>query len=342
MRAFRYSSSGAFENVLLSDEPDSAPQRGEVEVRVNSVSLNYRDIAIARGDYIHPVTSGLIPCSDASGVVISVGADVHTLRVGDRVISTFHPTWFGGRERNLAPSSSYGNGVDGWLTERRIASQEALVKLPEGMSSEDASTLPCAAATAWNALNGDNALRAGDTVLTLGTGGVSLFAVQLARAMGVRVIATTSTDEKARFLKSLGADEVVCYRETPAWGARVKALTGGRGVDRVVEVGGAGTIAESLDAVARGGEVVLIGFLGGVAADIDFLRLKKSEATIRSISVGDRANLETLVRAIHVTGLRPVIDRVFNFEQAQAAFGYLSAGQHKGKIVIRLDERDTV
>jgi NADPH:quinone reductase-like Zn-dependent oxidoreductase len=344
MRAFRFSDprdSRAAVCLRLSDEACPAPQRGEVTVSVEHVSLNYRDVAIARGSYIHPVTPGLIPCSDACGVITSVGPGVHTLEVGDRVISAFHPTWFGGRQRSLTPSSSYGSGVDGWLAERRVVSQEALVKLPDTIPSEYASTLPCAAATAWNALNGDHPVRAGDTVLTLGTGGVSIFAIQLAKAMGARVIATTSTDDKAHFLRTLGVDEVVNYHSTPAWGAQVRALTGDRGVDRVVEVGGAGTFGASLEAVARGGEIVLIGFLTGTAAPVDFLRLKGSEATVRSISVGDRTNLETLVRAVDTAKLKPIVDRMFDFEEAPAAFSYLDAARHIGKIVIRVQRRDT-
>jgi len=336
MRAYRFDDAQKLETLRAREEPAGAPQRGEVRVRVRAVSLNYRDIAVVLGRYVWDAVPGLIPCSDAAGEIEAVGEGVTAFKPGDRVISIFHPRWFGGRPPKGAGMQTYGNGADGWLTQSKVVSQEAVVPLPDGISFEEGATLPCAATTAWTALSGSAPVRAGSTVLTLGTGGVSIFAVQLAKAMGARVIATTSSAEKAARLKALGADAVVNYTEVPEWGLHVrKALTGGAGVDCVVEVGGPATVSESLRAVRPGGEVVLIGFLSAENPGIDYFLLKGSNATVRSIGVGDRAALEDLVRAWAGTGLKPVIDTVFDFDDAQAAFAHLQAARHVGKVVIR-------
>ena len=210
------------------------------------------------------------------------------------MIGAFHPCWFGGRPPVTAVSDSYGTGRDGWLTEFKAVSQEAVLPLPASLSYEERATLPCAAASAWTALAGSMPVRAGYTVLTQGTGGVSIFALQLAKKLGARVIATTSSVAKFDRLRSLGADDVISYSDRPQWGDRVHELTNGRGVDRVVDVGGAGTVNQSLRAVTRGGEIVLIGFLGEGNPGIDYFDLKATHATIRSVGVGDRANLEDL------------------------------------------------
>ncbi len=233
-------------------------------------------------------------------------------------------------------ADSYGSGSDGWLAEYKVVSQEAVVALPDGLGWEEGATLPCAAATAWNALTGATPIRAGHTVLTQGTGGVSIFALQLAKAVGARVIATTSSAAKAETLRALGADVTVNYAEAPRWGERVRELTAGRGVDRVVEVGGPATIEQSLTCVAVGGEVVLIGFLGQDRSGLDFFKLFGSSASVRPIGVGDRANLEDCVRAVAISGLQPVVDHVFAFADAKAAFAHLQSGRHVGKIVVRV------
>jgi NADPH:quinone reductase-like Zn-dependent oxidoreductase len=265
-----------------------------------------------------------------------VGEGVDDYHPGDRVVGAFHPRWFGGPMPVTANSDSYGSGQDGWLGEYKVVSRESVVRIPAAIPDEHAATLPCAGVTAWNALGGPAPIRAGQTVLTLGSGGVSVFALQLAKLLGGRVVATTSSAEKAETLKALGADDVVNYRSNPEWGTQVRELTEGRGVDRVVEVGGPATIDQSLRAVAVRGEVTLIGFLSEDNPGIDYFLLKGAGATTRSITVGDRTDLQDLVRAVAATGLEPVIDDVFEFDQARAAFERLREGKHIGKLVIRV------
>jgi alcohol dehydrogenase len=335
MRAYRFDSFDSLDALRVREEPDPRPQRGEVLVRVHAVSLNFRDIAMLRGRYPRKCVPGLIPVSDAAGEVVATGEGVEAFKVGDRVIGAFHPRWFGGEMPSTIQSDSYGAENDGWLCEFKAISQEAVVRLPDALSYEEGSTLPCAGLTAWTALTGPRPIRAGHTVLVQGSGGVSIFALQLARAVGATVIATTSSAAKADRLKALGAADVVNYVDDPQWGRSVRTLTGGRGVDRVVEVGGPGTIAQSLRAVAVGGEIASIGFLSTENPGIDFFELKTSGASFRNITVGDRAALLDLNRAVAATGLKPIIDRVFAFDEAREAFSHLENGAHLGKIVIR-------
>jgi len=306
-----------------------------VLVKIGAVALNYRDIAMVRGRYPRPHYPGLIPVSDAAGEIVAVGAGVRAFKLGDRVIGAFHPRWFGGEPPATVLGDTYGAESDGWLAEFKAVSQEAVILAPPGLSDEEAATLPCAGLTAWTALTGAVPIRAGHTVLVQGSGGVSIFALQLARGVGATVLATTSSPAKAARLEALGAAQVVNYAEEPEWGKRIRALTGGRGVDRVVEVGGPGTIAQSLRAVAVGGEIASIGFLSSENPGIDFFQLKASGATFRNIAVGDRTGLAELVRAVDMMRLTPIIDRVFDFEDAKAAFAHLESGQHFGKVVIR-------
>ena len=337
MRTYRFDRLTSLDDLALHEEPTPTPQRGEVLVKIHAVALNYRDIAPALGRYVWASKPGLIPCSDAAGEIVEVGEGVTAYAPGDRVISTFHPRWLGGRPHRSLSQETYGSGADGWLCDYKVVSQEAVVRLPDAVPLEDGATLPCAATTAWSALSGPSPVRAGHTVLTLGTGGVSIFAVQLAKSLGARVIGTTSSARKGARLKALGVDEVVDYSVVPKWGQHVKtALTGGVGVDCVVEVGGPATVNEALHAVRWGGEVVLIGFLSEDNPGIDYFHLKGSGATVRSIGVGDRAMLEDLVRAWAASGLKPVIDRTFAFDEAPQAFAHLHSGGHMGKIVIRV------
>ncbi len=334
MHVYRFDDHSGLDGLRLHDEPVPSPQRGELLLRIIAVSLNYRDIAIPLGRYVRDTRPGLVPCSDAAAEVVEIGEGIDDYRPGDRVVSAFHPRWFGGPMPPTANSDSYGSGQDGWLTEYKVVSREAVVRVPPEIPDEHAATLPCAGVTAWNALGGSTPLRPGQTVLTLGSGGVSIFALQLAKALGLRVIATTSTDEKATRLRALGADEVVNYRADLEWGSRVRELTGGRGVDRVIEVGGPATIGQSLRAVAAGGEVTLIGFLSEDNPGVDYFLLK--DAITRSITVGDRTALQELVRAVAATGLTPVIDDVVEFADAKTAFERLRDGKHIGKLVIRV------
>ena len=335
MKAYRLNDFSGLDDLELRDEEPTRPQQGEVLVRVDSVSLNFRDIAMLRGRYPVPHQKGLIPTSDGAGEVIEVGFGVDEFKPGDRVMGIFHPRWYGGRMPQNVSQYDYGSATDGWLAERKVISQESLVRIPNNISYEEASTLPCAALTAWSALTGGTSIRSGHTVLTLGTGGVSIFALQLAKTLGARVIATTSSVAKADRLRALGADEVINYKEELQWGERARSLTDAQGVDLVVEVGGPGTMGESLRAVRAGGEIACIGFLDGKSVGIDFFALFGSGATLRHVSVGSREGLRDLSRAIATSALKPVIDRVFEFEDAKRAFAYLETGEHFGKVVIR-------
>lgn len=335
MRAYRFERLDSLKDLTASDEAMPVPQRGEVLVRVHAVALNYRDLSLVLGNYVHPATAGLVPCSDAAGEVVAVGEDVTAHAVGDRVISVFHRRWFGGQPPfTSSRGESYGSAVDGWLVEYKAVSQEAVVKLPPGLTYEEGATLPCAGTTAFNALSGPRPVRAGHTVLTLGSGGVSVFALQIAKALGATVIATTSSASKGDRLRTLGADHVVNYAVNPDWGRQVRDITGGTGVDCVVEVGGPATINQSLRTVCWGGEVVLIGFLSKDNPGIDYFDLKRTGASVRAISVGDRTMLEELIRLCTGTKLKPVIDRVFPWGEARAAFEHLQAARHIGKIVV--------
>lgn len=336
MKAYRLDDFHSLDHLRLHDEREEKPERGELLIKVHAVSLNYRDIAMVKGRYPRPHKKGLIPTSDGAGEVIATGAAVTAFKAGDRVIGTFHPRWFAGPLHATIAQEAYGDQNDGWLTQAKVVSQEAVVRIPDTITYEEASTLPCAGLTAWTALGGAMPIRAGHSVLVQGTGGVSIFALQLARALGARVIATTSSNAKAARLREMGASDVVNYAEVAEWGNAVRALTGGRGVDRVVEVGGPGTINESLRAVAAGGEIASIGFLSEENPGIDFFKLKLSSASFRNITVGDRAGLQELVRVVEGANLKPVIDHVFPFENAREAFAHLDKGAHFGKIVIRV------
>ena len=330
MHLYRLETIGAIDGLGARDEAVPVPSAGEVLIRVKASALNFRDLAILLGKAPFPVRPGVVLLSDAAGEVEAVGPDVSTLKAGDRVVSRFFPTWYGG-PRTPNPDM-YGSDRDGWLTEYKVVRAEALSLAPSSLTFEEAASLPCAAVTGWSALAG---VRAGDTVLTQGSGGVSLFALQLAKLLGARVIATTSSAPNGERLKSLGADAVVDYVETPQWATAVRALTAGRGVDRVVDVGGPGTLAESLKAVAYGGEVALVGALGESKAGLDFMGLFMSQATLRCISVGSRVDVEAMNRAVDAHAMRPVIDRVFPFAEAKSAFAHYAGGKVFGKIVIR-------
>lgn len=276
-----------------------------------------------------------MPLSDGAGEVVQVGPDVPRFKPGDRVAGIFHQAWLGGEVSDAILGSALGGDLDGVLTEYRVFEADGLVHLPAHLSYEEGATLPCAAVTAWNALFGHRPVQPGDVVLTLGTGGVSVFALQFAHAAGARVIATSSSDEKLERVQALGASDVINYRRTPEWDEEVLRLTEGRGVDHVVEVGGAGTLPRSLRAVRRGGQVHVIGLLAG-GGEIDPMVVLGRSIIMRGIYVGSREMFEAMNRAITVQKLRPVIDQVFPFEQAADAYRRLESGAHLGKVVIRI------
>ncbi|MEJ8302934.1 NAD(P)-dependent alcohol dehydrogenase [Saccharibacillus sacchari] len=324
MQSFKMSESGRIE---LVEEPRPKPAVGQVLMRVKASSFNARDLFMLDGRY--PVPVGRVPLSDGAGIIEEVGLGVTRFKIGDRVINSFQPTWFGGQQRE--PGLLYHTHLDGWLREYAVIDQQGLVMMPEHLEFTEAATLPCAAVTAWSAVAG---IGAGDTVLIQGTGGVSIFALQFARALGARVIATTSKDAKVEQLIQLGASDVINYATTPDWGAQVRQLTNGRGADLIVEVGGAGTIAQSIKAVAYRGVISLVGHIAHTTVGMNLLDFTSSGATLRTVGGGSRSDFENMNRVIEAHQLRPVIDRIFPFNDALAAISYMGQGNYFGKVVM--------
>ncbi|MGI5243581.1 zinc-dependent alcohol dehydrogenase family protein [Dactylosporangium sp. CA-139066] len=332
VRSYRLTSGDGIDGLTLGAEPPREPGPGEVAVAVHAVSLSYRELLVARGTYVLPVKPGVVPVSDGAGEVVAAGPGVTGVRPGDRVTATLFPLWQDGPlSAELLPQ--LGGSLDGLLTERAVVPAAALVPVPAHLSYAEAATLPCAAVTAWNALTGDGrGVRAGQTVLATGSGGVSLFVLQLARLLGARVIVTTGRRDKEPRLRELGADAVVNYRDEADWPAAVRELTGGRGADRIVDT--AGTLAGSLRAVAVDGHVAFVGAVAGDWPPLDPRLVFGAAATLRAVAVGSRAQFLAMNEAIAAHGLRPVIDRVFPFEQARAAYHYYESASPLGKVVI--------
>ncbi|WP_208452744.1 zinc-dependent alcohol dehydrogenase family protein [Burkholderia gladioli] len=329
--AYRQMTPGNPASLARVTEEIPEPGAGEVLVRIRATSLNARDLAVLSGRYPFPAKPGVIPLSDAAGEILAVGAGVTRFSIGDRVVNSFYPQWFGGPLR-VRPTQ-YATSMDGWLATHRVVSAEALSRMPVHLSFEEAATLPCSGVTAWSALQG---ISSGDTVLTQGSGGVSLYAIQLAKQSGARVLATTTSAHKADQLKALGADEVIDVRSIPEWAAEVKKLTQGIGADRIVEVGGPGTLEQSIRAVAYHGQVSIIGALsaGPDQSSIDFKQLFVSQARYECIGVGSRADLEDLIRTVANHQLRPVIDSVFSFDNFDKALARLAGRDVLGKVVV--------
>lgn len=318
----------------LIDCEAPVPGAGQVLMKVHATSLNYRDHAIVSGHYIGgAVRRDTIPLSDGAGEVVEIGDNVNRFNVGDRVIGNFFQGWLDGIP-NPASMNALGSPADGMLAEYVVLDQEGVVACPAHLSYEEAATLPCAALTAWNALLVSGRIRPGESVLVLGTGGVSVFALQFARMSGARVIVTSSSDAKLARARELGASDIINYVKTPEWDQEVIKLTGGKGVDHVIEVGGAGTLAKSFQSVGFRGQVTLIGVLSGSDGDTDPHPLMLKNASLRGVFVGSRAMFEEMNEAISLNSMRPVIDRVFPFEEVADAFAYQNAGKHFGKVVI--------
>src|SRR6202051_2369454 len=299
MKAYHIDRFGSVGGIVLRVSEDPRPGLGEVLMRVRANSLNYRDLMVLKGGSRGPTKPGVVPLSDGAGEVAAIGDGVTRVKIGDRIAGCFQPRWFGGPIKPDYLTDRLGANLDGMLAEYAVLSEEALVRVPSHLSFEEAATLPCAAVTAWVALTGHRRVTAGDTVLTQGSGGVSVFALQFAQLLGARVIATTSTAEKAERLKALGASEVINYSETPDWDGKVRELPDGHGVDCVVEIGGPGTIAKSLKALAVGGHVSLIGAsLSPSGAMLDPLLLTGRGITVGAINVGSRADFEAMNRTI--------------------------------------------
>jgi NADPH:quinone reductase-like Zn-dependent oxidoreductase len=338
MKLYRLPKAAGIASLTLGEAPVPTPGRGQVLVRIRATSLNYRDLMVVNGVYARGgLPENLVPLSDGAGEVAEIGPEVTRFAKGDRVAGIFMQTWIGGEIGPDDGQSALGGALDGVLAEYRLFDQAGLVKLPEHLSFEEGATLPCAAVTAWHALfGGPISVQPGQTVLVLGTGGVSIFALQFAYAAGARVIVTSSSAKKLDEAYALGADDGVNYSDTPEWQKAVASLTGGRGVDHVVEVGGAGTLARSIQAARLGGSVHLIGVLTG-NAQIDPMPVLRRSISLRGVFVGSRAMFEAMNRAITTHEIHPVIHRVFPFADAPAAFRHLESQAHVGKVVIRID-----
>lgn len=333
MRAAEIRRPAGLDKIVIADRPMPAPGPGEILVRPAAGSLNYHDYAVVAG--LIPVADGRVLLSDGAGEVAAVGAGVKAFRPGDRVMSCFFPRWESGTGTVARRSGVPGDHVDGFAADYVVCRQDAVTRIPKGYSLAEAATLPCAALTAWHALMVFGRIKPGDVVLVQGSGGVSIFALQFAKAAGATVIATTSSADKARRLMELGADQVINYVETPDWGTAATDRTGGEGVDLVIELGGGGTLNQSIEAARTGGRIALIGILTGMTGDnIATATLMRKNLTLTGITVGSREDQQAMVRAIEATGIRPVIDRHFVLEDLAAAFAHQAAGRHFGKIVI--------
>ncbi|HCP54994.1 MAG: alcohol dehydrogenase [Pseudomonadaceae bacterium] len=323
---------GGYDKVVERDSEVRAPQAGEISVRLHANSLNYHDFAVVSG--VWGPTEDRIPMADGAGVVTAVGAGVDEFNVGDNVVSTFFPQWVDGRPHVLGFTTVPGDGIDGYAREQVTASVNSFTLAPNGWSHAEAATLTTAGLTAWRSLMDDGALQPGDTVLIQGTGGVSIFALQFAKMVGATVIATSSSDEKLKRLSDLGADHVINYRKDPKWGETALKLTGGYGVDHVIDVGGPATLEQSMAAARVGGQISVIGILGGVTGDLAFVPALIKQLRLQGVLVGSRAQQQAMVRAINANGMHPIIDRHFPLSEIVEAFRYQESNQHFGKICL--------
>jgi NADPH:quinone reductase-like Zn-dependent oxidoreductase len=337
MRAYQLPKGGAgIEALTRVDLPEPKPLHRQVLVKVAACSLNFRDLGIVRGTYRMPVREKLVPLSDGAGEVIEVGPGVTRVKVGDKVAGCFFQRWPGGEPSPQVQASALGGGIDGMLAQYAVLEEDGVVKIPQHLSVEEGATLPCAAVTVWHATMQHAHLIAGQTVLLQGTGGVSIFGLQFAHAMGISAIITSSSDDKLSRTKTLGAAYGINYKATPEWDKAAVEFTGGRGVDHVVEVGGAGTLARSFGAIRVGGKISMIGGLSGAATELNPGLILAKRANVQGISVGSTQMFEAMNAAITVNRIKPVIDRVFGFDEVQAAYQHMASGAHFGKIVIRV------
>lgn len=334
MKVYEIHGGFGVEHLKRVERPDPSPGPGQVVLRMRAVSLNYRDLMMVEGTYNPKQPLPLIPCSDGSGEVVAVGKGVSRLAVGDRVATLFSQGWMGGRPTVEELRATLGGPIDGTLAELMVLPERGVIRVPEHLTDVEAATLPCAALTAWNALVEEGGVTAGDTLLVQGTGGVSIFALQFAQLLGARVIVTSSNDTKLVKARQLGAWHEINYMDDPQWGRTARALTGGLGVDHIVEVGGAGTLEQSLQAIRVGGRITLIGVLAGGAAELSIVPIFMKNVRIQGLLVGSRKAFERMNRAIAHHELHPVVDRVFPFSDATAAFDYMRSGGHFGKVCI--------
>lgn len=334
MKAYQITGSDGLQSLALTELPDPTPAHGEVLVRIKSVSLNYRDYMNVVG--LHGVSGPVprIPCSDGAGEIVACGPGVQEWKIGDRVVIPFMPSWLDGPFTQSHSARALGGAVDGLLRELATVPAASLLRVPDYLSLNEAATLPCAAVTAWDALVVRGNLKAGETVLVLGTGGVSVFALQIANLMGARVLGISSSDAKCKRLLDLGAKAVHNYKANPAWDDWALSLTDGVGVDKVIEIGGPDTLNRSIKATRFGGHISLIGVLTGTAGSVQTVQILRKGIRLDGTYVGSRAMFADLLRAFENSQIHPIIDSVFPFEKAEDALRHMESGKHFGKIVV--------
>ena len=335
MKAYELKPIQSLDSLTLTERPDPRPGPGQVLLDMRAWSLNYRDLSVARGAYAGPPPAGRIPLSDGVGVVREAGAGVTRVKPGDRVAGIFMQGWLGGGITAEVATSALGGAIDGMLAEQVALSEQGVVKVPAHLSDEQAATLPCAAVTAWNALVREGRIKPGDTVVCLGTGGVSLFALQFAKLAGAHVTVISSSDEKIARAKALGADAAINYRTTPEWAKATREITDGRGYDHVLELGGEKTLPQSLLCVRAGGTISIIGVLSGGTMTAQLGRIVMKQCRMVGIGVGNRDGFEAMLRAMALHQVQPMVDRVFAFEELKQAMAHLKSGAHFGKVCIR-------
>jgi NADPH:quinone reductase-like Zn-dependent oxidoreductase len=335
MKVWQISSFGV-DNLEPFKAPISAPGNGQVAIKVHAASLNYRDLMMVKGFYNPKMALPRIPCSDGAGEIIEVGSGVTDFKPGDRVAGIFMQRWLDGPPTAAKQKEALGGDVDGMLAEYVVLDATGVVHLPDHLSYEEGATLPCAGVTAWNAVVTAAHTKPGDTVVIQGTGGVSIFALQFAKMLGARVLGTSGSNEKLERAKTLGLDAGTNYRENPDWADWVLPQTGGEGADLIVEVGGAGTFAQSLKAIRVGGTIAQIGVLSQSSEPLQIAPILRKQVRVQGIFVGSRAHFQEMNRAISLNGMKPVIDCVFPFADARAAFQRMESASHCGKIVIRM------
>jgi NADPH:quinone reductase-like Zn-dependent oxidoreductase len=336
MKAYQITGSNGLLSLALSELPDPTPAHGEVLIRIKAVSLNYRDFMNVVG--IHGVSGPVprIPCSDGAGEIVACGPGVQDWDIGDKVVVPFMPSWLDGPFTQQHSARALGGAVDGLLRELAVLPAASLLRVPDYLSLNEAATLPCAAVTAWDGLVVRGNLKAGETVLVLGTGGVSVFALQIAKLMGARVLGISSSDDKCQRLLDLGADAVHNYKTDPAWDDWALSLTDGVGVDKVIEIGGPDTLNRSIKATRFGGHISLIGVLTGTAGNVQTVQILRKGIRLDGTYVGSRAMFADMLRAFQHSQTRPIIDSVFPFEKAVEAFRHMESGKHFGKIVVEI------
>jgi NADPH:quinone reductase-like Zn-dependent oxidoreductase len=331
MRAIELQTANGIDNLTLVTRSVIQPGPGQVLVRMSAASLNYRDYAtVTLGQMPLP----LVPCSDGCGFIEAVGSGVRRVQLGDRVAPLFFQGWLSGAPRPELLGTALGGPIDGTLQEYMLLSEQGVIRVPEHLTDQEVSTLPCAGLTAWRALVVEGGLKAGDTVLVQGTGGVSIFALQFAKAHGAEVIVTSSSDVKLERARALGADHLINYAREPQWSSAVLSATHGRGVDHVIEVGGANTLAESLKSVRLGGHIALIGVLSGYVQSLSIPEMFRTNARIQGVTVGNRDQFEDMCRALAQNRIHPVVDSAFPLAQVREAFRLMESGSHFGKIVV--------